>query len=111
MNEVRIKLPLKLHQQWSDAADLRGLSLTSFIISTISGVLISTGELDVGARHPVNPTPKPTPSRVASKNPFDDLPDPRKFAESLNIPIPDFVDDDQPLPPGAQAVYDDWADD
>ena len=73
--EVRIKLPLELHKKWSRAANLRGLSLTAFITSTVSGVLIHTGELIVT---PVTAAETPLKAAPARKSPpaksswFDD---------------------------------------
>ena len=59
-NEIRVKLPLKLHQKWSAAAELRGLSLTAFVVSTVSGTLLSTGELTPDPVTTVTKAPKET---------------------------------------------------
>lgn len=81
MHEFRIKLPPELHQKWSSAAQLRGLSVTSFIIATVSNALLASGELhqnstSSGVAEPVTPTP------IAAKpaKPVDPL-DPVRIAE------------------------------
>ena len=99
--EVRIKLPLELHQKWSHAATLRGLSLTAFVTSTVSGVLIHTGELVVTPVTTTKPPAAPTPARKSPP------------AES---PWVDDEEDEKPKPV-AKPAYDpkavalDWADD
>lgn len=45
-NEVRIKLAPNIHQKWSRAASVRGLTLKGFISATVSAELIRTGELN-----------------------------------------------------------------
>ena len=44
--EVRIKLAPRIHQKWTNAASIRGLTLKGFIASTISAELIRTGEIN-----------------------------------------------------------------
>jgi hypothetical protein len=71
MSEIRIKLQDHLRDQWTAAATLRGLSLTSFIIATVSEVLLSKGEITAALRYTPHPipnsdapasTPKPEPA-------------------------------------------------
>lgn len=112
MNEVRIKLPLKLHQQWSAAAELRGLSLTSFITATISNALLASGELHQNSPvSGVTDSTPVTPKPVSSNDPFASLPDPRKLAESLNFDVNFLEEDEAPMTPETQALYDEWSDD
>lgn len=62
MSEVRIKLADHLAAQWSAAADLRGLSLTSFITATVSEALLKSGELSAAPA----PPPRATQKKVSS---------------------------------------------
>lgn len=75
MNEIRIKLPPELHQKWSNAARLRGLSVTSFVAVTVSEALLKTGELRYDSTISGLPknSPIPTPVSVESDEPVDDV--------------------------------------
>lgn len=70
--EVRIKLAPDIHQKWSRAAEVRGLTLKGFISATISGELIRTGELDLSTKSGVTVVtkapPAPTPAPRAKPN-------------------------------------------
>lgn len=84
--EVRIKLSPELHKKWSHAASLRGLSLTGFVVSTVSGVLIHTGELIVTSVTATKTPPKAAPiSTPKPRTPSED-----RWADVVT----DWTDDD-----------------
>jgi hypothetical protein len=74
MHEIRIKLPPELHQKWSNAAYIRGLSVTAFIVSTVSNSLLASGELHQNSTNsgkPVEPIKSANTPQVAAEL-FDD---------------------------------------
>lgn len=97
--EVRIKLPLEIHQKWSNAATVRGLSLKGFIAATVSGELIRTGELNVVAAVATNTPPLVAGSKPKANpkpyDPFSNLPDPRKVAEMFDAGHINFLNSDE----------------
>jgi hypothetical protein len=80
--EVRIKLPHSIHQKWSNAASIRGLSLKAFVAATVSGELIRTGELVVTSV---------TPPAATKAKPGEYVYDPNKTAVATDWnEVPDF---------------------
>ncbi len=60
MNEIRIKISDHIAKQWAAAAKLRGLTVTSFVVATVSEALLRNGELSAGTTSPSAKHSKPT---------------------------------------------------
>jgi hypothetical protein len=99
--EVRIKLPHSIHQKWSNAASVRGLSLKAFVAATVSAELIRTGELNVTSVTPAATKPAPgeyvyDPSKTAVDHNWKGIPafnlDP-KSATKRSVWLDDGEDD------------------
>jgi len=97
--EIRIKLPHSIHQKWSNAASIRGLSLKAFVAATVSGELIRTGELVVTSV---------TPPAATKAKPGEYVYDPSKVAVAGDWKgTPDFSS----LNPKSAPSHDLWPDD
>lgn len=117
--EVRIKLAPSIHQKWTNAASIRGLTLKGFIASTISAELIRTGEINPATESGVTAVTSPTPAKPAKRfdyGPYDPSTVSHPGDETVMVDGEEYYADSVPSKKPARqidhaAIAAEWADD